>query len=158
MILVTIGMDAFFSAVAALGFAMLFNVPRRMLWACVLAGAVGHAARTTLQIGIGWGIAPATFIGAAVVGLLSEYWARRFNAPAMLFAISGSIPLVPGVAAYRAMLAAINLTGVDPAAADATGLLAEMLINFIVTGLVLAAIALGTTLPILLFRRRKPVV
>ncbi len=156
--MLTLAADAFWSALAALGFAMLFNVPRRLLLACVITGALGHSMRTLVQIGIGWGIAPATFVGAAVVGLLSEYWARRFRAPAMLFAISASIPLVPGVTAYRAMLAAINLTTVDPTAPESVNLLAEMLINFIVTGLVLAAITLGTTLPILLFRRRKPVV
>ncbi|MBC7869318.1 MAG: threonine/serine exporter family protein, partial [Chitinophagaceae bacterium] len=40
--------DAFWSALAAAGFAMVFNVPPRTLFGCVLAGASGHAFRTLL--------------------------------------------------------------------------------------------------------------
>ncbi|MBB1391699.1 threonine/serine exporter family protein, partial [Shewanella sp. SG44-6] len=38
--------DAFFSAIPAIGFAMVFNVPKRYLLYCALAGAIGHSSRT----------------------------------------------------------------------------------------------------------------
>src|SRR5712671_777088 len=38
--------DAVFSALAALGYAFLFNVPARVAWACVLCGVASHTTRT----------------------------------------------------------------------------------------------------------------
>ncbi len=153
MSLQAIVFDAFWSAIAAVGFAMLFNVPRRTLIACALAGAVGHVTRALLmQVGIS--IVPATLAGAMVIGLSAEIAGRYLHAPPILFAVSGAIPMVPGSFAYRAMLGAIR---VSTATAD-TGMpiLVDAGINFVTTGLILSALALGTAMPALLFRRRKP--
>ena len=48
--------------------------------------------------------AGAAFIGAALVGLLSEIFAAVLRLPATVFIVTGFIPLVPGVAATRAMI------------------------------------------------------
>jgi uncharacterized membrane protein YjjB (DUF3815 family) len=153
-IIIKIAVDAIWSALAAAGFAMLFNVPRRTLLACMLAGAVGHATRTLLM-SLGMTIIPATLAGAVVIGFFGEYCSRRWRAPAPLFTVSGSIPMVPGSYAYRAMLAAIRITTTAPA--DVMPVLAEAGINFVTTGLILAALALGIAMPQLLFRPRKPI-
>jgi uncharacterized membrane protein YjjB (DUF3815 family) len=152
-LMVLLVLDAFWAALAAAGFAMLFNVPRRTLLACMLAGAVGHATRTLLMH-FGMTIVPATLAGAIVIGFFGEYCSRRWRAPAPLFTVSGAIPMVPGSFAYRAMLAAIRITTTAPA--DVTPILAEAGINFVTTGLILAALALGIAMPQLLFRPRKP--
>lgn len=147
--------DAFWSGIAALGFAMLFNVPRRALVACALCAAAGHALRALLmQFGIQ--IEAATLVGSTLVGFLSVVCARQTHVPAPIFAISGAIPMVPGSFAYRAMIGFIQVTTSDAAAA--TPLLADAGINFVKTGLILGAIAAGIAAPTLLFRRRKPVV
>lgn len=150
----TMVFDAFWSAIAAAGFAILFNVPRRVLIACAVAGAVGHATRALLMH-FGITIVPATLAGAIVIGLSAEIAGYYLHAPPILFAVSGAIPMVPGSFAYRAMLGAIR---VSTATAD-TGMpiIVDAGINFVTTGLVLAALALGTALPALLFRRHKPV-
>lgn len=150
----TILLDALWSALAAAGFAMLFNVPRRTLIACMLAGAVGHATRTLLMH-FGMTIVPATLAGAIVIGFFSEFCSRRWHAPVPIFAVSGAIPMVPGAYAYRAMLAAIRITTADATAG--MPILVDAGINFITTGLILAALALGIAMPQLLFRPRKPV-
>jgi Threonine/Serine exporter, ThrE len=52
----TIGVpqDALFSAVAAGGYALLFNVPARMVWACGVCGVASHTLRTLLfHFGLG---------------------------------------------------------------------------------------------------------
>ncbi len=87
---------------ATAGFAILFNVPRRSLLACGLTGLGGYLAR---QVALAAGLSPtaAAFIGAACVGLLSEVFAYYFRLPATVFIVTGFIPLVPGVAAARAM-------------------------------------------------------
>lgn len=151
-LLQTLLIDAFWSAIAATGFAMLFNVPRRTLLACALTGAAGHAMRALLMH-FGMNIVPATLAGATVIGFFAEYCSRRWHAPPLLFTVSGSIPMVPGGFAYRAMLAAIRITTVD--AATGTPILVDAGINFITTGLILAALALGIAMPQLLFRRRR---
>lgn len=143
--------DAFWSAIAALGFAMLFNVPRRMLIACAMAGAAGHAFRMLLMH-FGMTIVPATLLGATLIGFIAEYSGRRWHAPPVIFAVAGAIPMVPGSFAYRAMLGAIRIS---TATAD-TGMaiLVDAGINFVTTGLILAALGLGASMPQLLFRRR----
>jgi uncharacterized membrane protein YjjB (DUF3815 family) len=147
--------DALWSGIAALGFAILFNVPKRTLLACALCGAAGHAARTLLME-FGNGIEVATLVGATLVGFMSTYCARQCRAPAPIFAICGAIPMVPGTFAYRAMIGFIQVTTAD--AATGGPVLTDAGINFVKTGLILATIAAGIAAPTLLFRRRKPVV
>lgn len=148
----TILVDAFWSAVAAVGFAMLFNVPRRSLIACALTGATGHAIRALLMH-FGMNIIPATLAGATVLGFVAEYCSHRWSAPALVFTVTGAIPMVPGAFAYRAMLAAIRMTTAD--AATGMSILVDAGINFITTGLILAALAFGIAMPQLLFRRHR---
>lgn len=147
--------DALWSGIAAVGFAILFNVPKRTLVACAVCGAAGHALRALL-INFDMQIVPATLVGATLVGFLSIWFAQRAQVPAAIFAICGAIPMVPGTFAYRAMIGFIRLTWAD---STATGtLLVDAGVNFITTGLILAAIAAGIAAPTLLFRRRKPIV
>lgn len=154
-LLTTILQDVFWSGLAALGFAILFNVPRRLLLACVVFGALGHAMRTLL-ITFGMAIEPATLVASALVGLIGTYWAQRLDIPAPIFTITGTIPMVPGVFAYRAMIGVLSVVSVNPTSDGA--LLIEASTYAIKTGLILAAIAVGIAFPTLLFQRPKPVV
>lgn len=147
--------DTFWSAIAATGFAVLFNVPRRLLWGCALAGATGHATRTLLTWAFELPLELTTLVGATVVGFLSMYLAVRMRTPALIFAVTGAIPMVPGLFAYSTMLGLIRLAIDDPTAGDAV--LVEAAINGMRTGLILGAIALGIAMPKLLFQRGKPV-
>ena len=61
--------DAFWSAIPAVGFAMLFNVPPRMLKYCAMGGALAHSLRTLLMhegMPIEW----ATLAAATTVGFV----------------------------------------------------------------------------------------
>jgi uncharacterized membrane protein YjjB (DUF3815 family) len=93
--------------VATLGFAILFNVPRQSLLACGVTGLMGYVARS-LALSLGLAPAAAALSGAALVALLSEIFAYRFRLPATVFIVTGFIPLVPGVAATRAMIQLIS--------------------------------------------------
>ena len=147
--------DAFWSAVAAAGFAILFNGPRRTLPGCAIAGAVGYGLRTLL---VEWGmmLELATLAGAIVVGFLAEFFARRWQTPAAVFTVPGVIPLVPGSFAFHALMGLIQIT--DLGAFGGTPVLVEAAVNAVRTGLILAAIAAGTAAPSLLFQRHRPVV
>jgi uncharacterized membrane protein YjjB (DUF3815 family) len=151
--------DAFWSAIAAVGFAILFNVPRYALPGCALAGAVGHALRALLMSVFGMPLEAATLIGATAVGFLGEYLARYYQVPRLTFIVPGVIPMVPGVFAYRAMIGIFEITGIaDLSAVNSVELLVETAVYALRTGLILAALAIGIIAPNLLFRRQRPVV
>lgn len=148
--------DAIWSGIAALGFAMLFNVPRRALMYCVIAGAVGHAIRTFTMQEFAFSITAGTVVGSASVGFLAKLFARHLSVPSLVFGISGAIPMVPGVFAYQTMLNLLQLPIATEA--NALSLLTNAAVNASKTGFILGAIAFGIALPNLIFLRRKPVV
>lgn len=159
----SIWQDALWAAVAALGFALLFNVPPRLLGWCAACGALGHGVRFLL-LSTSWlrfnHLILATFVGATAVGVAATLLARRLKAPSPIFAITGIIPMVPGTFAFGTMIGVLRLAGlVDITSGnDLPTLLANTTIDAINTGLVLAALALGIALPTLLFKRPRPVV
>lgn len=148
--------DAWWSAIAALGFAVLFSVPPRLLWGCMLGGAVGHMVRTfCMQMGLS--IEAGTLLGAMAIGLLGEWLARRTHTPALVFTVSAAIPMVPGAFAFGTMLNLIDFSNTPDAGAGQV-LLWQAAYDAIKTALVLAAIAFGITWPALVLRRPRPVV
>jgi uncharacterized membrane protein YjjB (DUF3815 family) len=148
--------DMFWSALAAMGFAILFNVPRNTLLYCMIAGAVGHALRTFLVIQFGLSIEVTTLIAATFVGLWAKFCAVRLKTPSMIFAVSGAIPMVPGIFAYQTMIAILQITAVP--SETVPQILTDAVVNGVRTALILAAIAVGIVSPTLLFQREKPVV
>ncbi len=103
--------DAVFQTAAAglgtLGFALLFRVPRNKLLAATIGGILAWA----LYLGVralGGGLFLANLAAAAAVSLCAELMARRIHAPVILFLAPGIIPLLPGGALYRTMLALIQ--------------------------------------------------
>jgi len=147
--------DAFWAALAATGFAILFNVPARTLVGCALGGAIGYAARTLLMQ-LGMEIELATLFGATVIGFLGVLFARRWRVPMTIFTVSAAITLVPGGFAYRTMIGIIELSTADYTVRSA--LLVATAINGIKTAFILGAIAAGIAAPRLLFFRARPVV
>lgn len=150
-------LDLFWSGVAAVGFAVLFNTPRRALVGCAVTGAIGHALRFLFSVA-GVTLVPGTFLAAVAIGLVSAGLARRVHSPAGIFAVSAAIPMVPGVFAFRSMLGLMALTSPTSTLEQAPMLLADAMKNFTVTGLIMAALAVGIALPALVFRRETPVV
>ncbi len=138
---------------AAVGFAILFNVPQRTIWAIFLMGALGGALKL-LTISLGGGVILGSFFGAVLVGFLSIAAAHYKHSPPFVFAIPAVIPMVPGAFAYRMMLGVIRLTGdVDQTAF--LKLMEETVDNGLKAFFVLMALALGVSAPMLLTRRES---
>ena len=147
--------DAFWSAIAATGFAILFNVPPRALPGCALAAACGHALRSwVMQAGLP--IEPATLLAATTIGFMGVLLARKYQSPTAIFTVPAVIPMVPGTFAFRTMLGILEITNLS--VFGGTPVLVEVGLNAVKTGLILAALAGGIIAPRLLFRRQKPVV
>lgn len=152
-ILILLFQNMLFAAVPAVGFGLVFNVPRSALGYCAAGGAIGRGLRFLLITG-GVPIVPATFLAAAVVSLLGVYIAQRMRAHPKVFTVAAMIPMIPGVAFFTALLAVAEI--------QRRALTPELLNTAITSGLsaifIVAALAVGLAIPGLLFYRRKPVV
>ncbi|ODA39653.1 threonine/serine exporter family protein [Desulfosporosinus sp. BG] len=89
--------------IAALAFAVVFNVPVRYLLPGALAGTIGWLVFRSLG-----GTNTAIFFSSLGIGLLAEGGARMFRVPVLIIAVPGIIPLVPGAGAYSTMLALVK--------------------------------------------------
>ncbi|MEI6678017.1 MAG: threonine/serine exporter family protein [Mariniphaga sp.] len=137
---------------AALGFAVLFNVPQRTLLIVWLIAALGGMTKLILmQFDIG--IVVATFIGASLVGILSVSAAHNKHAPPLVFSIPSVIPMVPGAFAYKMMLGLIKLSGTSVTDDTYFQTLAETTSNGLKTMFILMVLAAGVAIPMLISRK-----
>ena len=148
--LLSVPEDALFSALAALGYLFLFNVPGRIAWACVVCGVASHTSRT-LCMHLGVGIASGTLIGALAAGFLAQGFARHFRAPAVAFAFPGVVAMIPGAFAFRVVIGCLQI--VEAGATAATALVTETLALAVSCLLMVAAIAVGIAAPLILTKK-----
>ncbi len=134
----------FWGAIAAAGFAILFNVPTRTLLLIALAGSIGVVTRNLLMLYtpiLGF----ASFGGAICIGIWAALWSHQVNTPGHVISIPGMIPMIPGVLAYRTMMGIwkyIHVSQIDQQLA-----LTET-VNFgLQTTITLVGISLGITIP-----------
>lgn len=95
--------QAILSFFATLGFAVLYNVPRKALLICSVIGMSGNLLRLFLQSS-GVAMDLATFAGALFVGVVGSLPAKRLQLPLVLFAITGIICMIPGIPAYKVLV------------------------------------------------------
>jgi uncharacterized membrane protein YjjP (DUF1212 family) len=143
--------DALFSAFAALGYLVLFNVPARIAWPGAVCGVASHTARTLL---VHWGIdiVIGTLVGALVANFLAQEFARRFQAPAVTFVFPGVVAMVPGAYAFRAWVGSVEI--VHAGAAVPTSVVTETLALIATCVLMVAAIALGIAAPLIPVKKK----
>ena len=116
---------------ATVGFAIIFNVPIRYLLVGGLAGTIGWLIYLLMgQSNFG------IFVAAVGIGLMAEIGARILHIPVLLIAVPGIIPLVPGVQAYRTMLALVR--------GDFLGALTNGTETLFVAGAIAVGIAVAT--------------
>jgi len=137
---------------AALGFAVLFNVPQRALLVVWLIGAAGGLTKLLLMQ-FNAGIVVATFAGASLIGILSVYAAHNKHAPPLVFSIPSVVPMIPGVFAYRMMLGLIKLSGTALTSDSYFQTIAETTGNGLKTIFILLALAAGVAIPMLISRK-----
>lgn len=90
---------AFFASVFLV---VLFNIERKKL---IWAGLCGSIGWVVYLLVFRYTNSPtmASFAGSFILGLYSEFMAKRFKAPASEFSIPGIFPLVPGLTAFNAV-------------------------------------------------------
>lgn len=151
--LLTMVQDFLLSALAAIGFAMVFNVPTKYLRYSAILGGLGHSFRTLLmQYGviIEW----STLLASMFIGTLSIILSTRILAHPKVISVAAVIPMFPGVSAYTAMIAVVKLSQFGYNAE----LMENLVTHFLRASFIVGALSLGLTLPgIWLYRYRTRV-
>lgn len=145
--------DGFFAAIAAIGFSIISNPPLRTLPYCALLAAVGHATRFLLISSAGMDIASASFSGAFLIGWLSLPFASIVKSPTTTLYIPALLPMVPGMFAYKTILAMHQfMTHLNDNDA-ASFYMNDFLKNGVTAFTILFGLAVGASLPTLILRR-----
>jgi uncharacterized membrane protein YjjB (DUF3815 family) len=142
------------AGVAALGFAVLFNVPRRALGACAGLGASAFMSRALIvELGL-CSTELATFFAAVLAGVGALSLGKSLRAPAVVFAVPAVIPFVPGALALRSTASLLSLTtGGDALDAQAFVAVARDVLRVAIITLAMAG---GVAVPSLILRRKSP--
>lgn len=90
------------SFIGSAGFGVIFNVPRDSLVKCGFVGMTGWICYYVLSQG-GLNLIPATAIASTLIAVISQFFAKMYKTPMIIFTVGGIIPLVPGGLAYNAM-------------------------------------------------------
>ncbi len=143
----------FWFGVAAVGFGILFNVPKRTLFSIFLLGAIGGLTKVAI-VNIGYDAVLGSFVGAIMIGVLSHITSWWKVSPPIVFSIPASIPMVPGVSTYKMMAGILQLTMVKDLSEYNT-ILHNTIHNGITALFILLSLAVGAALPLLLVRKKS---
>ncbi|MBF7069938.1 threonine/serine exporter family protein [Aliarcobacter butzleri] len=146
--------EGLFASFAAVGFAIVFNVPKETLKYCAIGGAIAYDVRTVL-LNLNLGIELSTFLASTIVGIIALHWSRKYLIPRPVYTVASIIPIIPGTFAFSAMISLVDMNthGVTP----------ELIQVFLYNGLkavaILGAITFGLALPSLYFMRfNRPII
>ena len=145
--------DAFFAAVAAIGFAAISRPPRSAYLVCALIAAVGHSARMVMMADawLSLHIVTATFLAAFLVGTLAVFFSPVAKTPAETCLFPSLLPMIPGIYAYRFFGGlAMCLLSTDPAGFERSFYLCAS--NGLTCLFILLAMVVGATVPIYIFK------
>ncbi len=145
--------DISLAFLVAVGWSILFGTPRRIVWIAGLLGGAGHCFRFIL-LEAGVGLVLATLLASVLIGLAGIFLAHRVNHPPVVFTMPACITMVPGLYAYRSMLGGIKVTD-ENILRENPALLAEIAHNVMLTFSLLATLAIGISVGVLLFRKRS---
>lgn len=148
-------LKAIAGGIAAVGFAILFNTNKVVLFSIFLMGSTGVLLKLGLNIALGANIIITTFIGASANGFIGYIFGIRWKKPPLIISIPSVIPMVPGIFLYRMMIGIVRLASNTTEPGTFNQNLMFTVSNgskaiFIVMGL-----AIGISLPYLVFRRNS---
>tara|TARA_R110001583_G_scaffold10698_8_gene49210 strand:+ start:41219 stop:41683 length:465 start_codon:yes stop_codon:yes gene_type:complete len=145
--------DALFASVPAVGFAMVFNVPKKMLIYCAIGGAFAHSLRFLLM-NFGLHIEWATLMASSSMGFIGLYWSRKRLIPRPVFTVASVIPMIPGSFAFTTVIGLVELN----TAGYTIEVMQIVTENGLKTLFILGALSFGLALPSILIYRGRPIV
>lgn len=141
------------AAISAMGFSMIFNIPRRLLWVVATGGIIAVCTRNFVNlgpsngnVGLDWGLILGSLIGSSLISIICIKAVHIFHTPHHCLSIPSVIPMVPGVLMYRALFALIEMHGV-------VGELTIAIHNGIRASQIILCIAIGVAIPNIFARK-----
>lgn len=141
------------AAVSSMGFATIYNTPKRIMPVLAIVGVIAVCTRNFVNlgpsngnIGLDQGIIIGSFAGSLVASIIATRSQHIHHIPHQVIAIPSVIPMIPGVMMYRSLFGFIQMDGV----------IGELTVAFnwaIKASLVILFIALGVAIPNIFVRR-----
>jgi Uncharacterized conserved protein len=145
--------DLLLGGIIAMGWGILFNVPRNVLYVVGLLGGLGHSLRYFLLTGFDVPLVIATLSGTVAVGFLGILFARKEDMPPVVFTMPACITMIPGLYAYNTMLGFVKMARLDVSAIE-SDLVTRTAHSFVITISLLFCLSIGITIGSLLFRKK----
>ena len=152
--LTEIALDGLLSAVAAAGFAVISNPPRKAVYLSALLAAIGHSLRYFLIQTTEIDIVTATVIATFTIGMMTIFFAKLIHCPPEVFSFPSLLPMIPGMYAYKTFMSLMYFIQADDPLAMQAAML-EILHNGALTVSILFALVLGASLPLFIFHRQS---
>jgi len=149
--IVDIILDGFFAALAGIGFGAISDPPLRAFKMIAILAAIGHALRFSLMSFSGFDISTASFFGALVIGFGSLLLGKKIYCPMTVLYIPALLPMIPGRYAYNTVFSLIMLMQSLNDPEKLHNYLEKMVSNGLVTVTVIFLLAVGATLPMMIF-------
>lgn len=146
--------DGLFAAIASIGFAVISNPPKRAVAIAALLAAIGHACRFYLLHHTPLDLTSSSLIAAFTIGLLSIPAARLIHCPAEVFSFPALLPMIPGMYAYKTILALIRFMKSDDATISQQ-LIVEIFRNGFTALFVMSALVIGVSLAMFIFYKQS---
>lgn len=139
--------------IVAFCWGILFGSPKRILCVAGLLGGMGHSIRFVL-LQLDMGLITATLAGSVAVGIIGIYLSHKVKNPPVVFTMPACITMIPGMYAYKTMLAGIKMTDLNTIESDPS-ILVTISYNFVLTASLLFTLAIGISIGALLFRKNS---
>ncbi|RRD79837.1 threonine/serine exporter family protein [Alloprevotella sp. OH1205_COT-284] len=134
------------TGISAMGFGLIFNVPRRTLPAVAALGILAMCTRMFVAFELGQGLIIGTLAGASLISLLAVRLVQPTRSPNHVLAIPSVIPMVPGIMMYRGLFGFIQYGN------EIEGFLRSF--NFLLdAALIVLCISIGVAIPNIFARR-----
>ena len=140
------------AGIAAVGFGVLFNVPKKSVLTIFSLGFGAGLIKFTLMH-FDLDIILSSFIAALFVGVLSMPMAHKIHQPPVVFSIPPIIPMIPGYFAYETVLYIIKFTFLITDTTSKLELINGIFVNGFTMFFILVAISVGIAFPMLLLRK-----
>lgn len=141
-----------FGGITSLGFALMFNTPKRALWTVFLLGSVGYLIKYLLFKELDVNLILAIFVASSFVGISGMYFAHRTHTPPIIFMIPAVINMIPGLISYEFMMGMIDLISGSEGQKPPVEEVIQTFSYGISTIFILFALAFGVAFPIIVFK------
>lgn len=98
-----VALQVFLAFIGTMGFSLIFNVPKKELLYCGIAGAGGWLIYQLVHVTMHEAIVVGILLGAMMVTCISRIISFSRKMPVTVYMIPGVIPLVPGAGIYFTM-------------------------------------------------------